>query len=185
MSRPQDYSTAAANGTGQFRIRRAFLLPLGLLLTLSVALLIVTLLQGQSTGKIIVLSALIIPVAGIFLESATRSAEIGSEAITIHKFLRNRSLRYDEVTEVEAVVVKKRAFLSISSEAHFLIISNAYADFPVMVRSLLSHVPEETVTEQAQKMAADPPVKSSDIVSCWIAAALMALILAVQLSGRL
>ncbi len=184
MSQAQNDPPASPHDTAQFRIRRAFLLPLGLLLALSVALLIVTLLQGQSTGKIIVLSALIIPVAGIFLESATRSAEIGPEAITIHKFLRNRSLRYDEVTEVEAVVVKKRAFLSISSEAHFLIISNAYTDFPTLVQSLLSHVPDEVVTEQARKMAADPPVKSSDIVSCWIATTLMALILAVQLYGR-
>ncbi len=184
MSQAQNHSTAPAHGTALFRIRRAFLLPLGLLLALSVALLIITLLQGQSTGKVIVLSALIIPVAGIFLESATRSAEIGPEAITIHKFLRNRTLRYDEVTEIEAVVVKKRAFLSISSEAHFMIISNAYEDFPTLTQSLLSHVPDEAVTDQAQKMAANPPVKSSDIVSCWIAAALMALILAVQLYGR-
>lgn len=184
MSAATDYHTEAAQNSRHFRIRRAFLLPLGLLLALSAALLIVTLIQGQSTGKILVLGALIIPVAGLFLESATRRTEIGTKAITIHKFLRERTLPYDEVTEVEAVVVKKRAFLSISSEQQFIIISNAYSDFPMLVQSLLARVPDEVVTEQARQMAADPPVKSADIISCWIAAALMALILAVQLFGR-
>ncbi len=173
-------SAEVSSGAQSFRIRRVFLLPLGLLLAVSLALLAVVILQGQTGGKIIILGIMIIPVAVILVESLARRAEVGDDAVTVHKFLRDKSLRYADLTEVESVVVRKRAFLSLSTEEHFLIISNAYDDFPRLVQTLLARVPAGVITEQARAMAANPPTKSSDIVSCWLAVALMSLILAVQ-----
>ncbi len=169
----------------EFAIRKAFLLPLGLLLLLIIALLVTALMQGQDTGKLIILALMILPIAGLFVESAARKAEIGDEAVTVHKFLRDRSMRYDEVTSVDAVVVRKRAFLSLSTMDGFMIISNAYEDFPALVHALLGRVPEEVIDEEARQMSADPPVKSGDIVSCWIGVILLGLILLLQLRGFL
>ncbi|WP_305045803.1 hypothetical protein [Geoalkalibacter sp.] len=175
--------TTTTGGSRQYRVNRAFLLPLGLLLGLTVVLLLVCLLQGQTGGKIIILGLMILPVGGLFVESLARRAEIGDEAVTVHKFLRRSSLPYAEITAVEAVRVRKRAFLSLSSLDHFLIFSNAYRDFPDLVRTLLAHVPDELVSADARALAADPPARSNDILSCWLAVGLMLLILVVQFVG--
>ena len=48
----------------------------------------------------------------------------------------------------------------------------------------MQRVPPETVSAETSSMAEAPPVKSGDIVSCWLAVALLLLILYGQLGGR-
>lgn len=167
-----------------FVIRRTFLFPLGLLLLLCLALLGVCVVQHQPLAKTLILGFIILPVAGLFVESLFRRAVIGPDGITVYKFLRRSSFTFAEITEVETVLVRKRAFLTLCAGDDFLLLSNAYADFPVLVRTLLERVPAGVASEETRRMAEAPPVKSSDIVSCWLAVALLAFILYTQLGGK-
>jgi len=166
-----------------YKIRRTFLFPLGLLLLLSVILLITVLLQGQPKIKVVVLGLMIVPIGALFLESFFRRIHFDAEMITVLKPLRSKSLKFSELTEVETLQVKKRVFLTLSTEADFLIISNAYADFPLLVNSILEHAPDQVVTTETRQMAINPPSKSSDIWSCWFAALLLAIILVLQFTS--
>jgi len=163
-----------------FTIRRSFLLPLGILLFLALLLLTVVLVQGQPTIKAVLLGVMILPVAGLFIESFFRRIGITAEAVTAFKPLRQKVLNFSDIVSVDTIQVKKRVFLTLSSEDHFLIISNAYADFPELVKSLLPKVTAEAISEETTKMAADPPTKSSDILSCWLGVLLLAIILVLQ-----
>lgn len=166
-----------------FAIRRAFLLPLGLLLLLCLALLALCFIQNEPREKIMILSFITLPVSVLFVESLFRRVALSGEDVTMFKFMRQRSLRFSEVTAVETVQVRKRAFVTLCAGDNFLILSNAYGDFPRLVQRLLSKVPAETVTEDTRRMAAAPPRKSTDIVSCWLAVALLSLIFFIQLRG--
>lgn len=163
-----------------FQIRRAFLLPLGILLILSLLLLATVLIQGQPIVKSVVLGIMIVPISGLFFESFFRRIHFDSETITVFKPLREKSLKFAELTEVETLQVKKRVFLTLSTEEDFLILSNAYADFPLLVNAILEHSSQQVITEETRQMAANPPSKSSDIFSCWLATILMAIILVLQ-----
>ena len=167
----------------EFRIRRTFLLPLGLLLALCLALLVVCIVQGQPTGKIAILAVIILPVAILFLESAFRRVRVDDQEIAMIKPLRRSVMPFNEVTAVDVVAVRKRAFLTLSSEDSFLIISNAYADFPRLMAEVLSRSPETSISDETRELAKAPPSKCSDIVSCWLGVALVALILYIQLGG--
>lgn len=171
------------NETRSFSIRKNFLVPLGLLLVLAAALFVTCLVQGQPVAKAIILGFIMLPVVGLFVESAFRRTLVDAEGVTVNKFLRSKRLRFDELTAVETVQVRKRAFLTLCADDEFVILSNAYADFPQLVELLLSRAPEAAVSEETRTMAADPPVKSTDIVSCWLAVALMAFILYIQWGG--
>jgi len=171
------------NSKQTFFIRRTFLLPLGLLLGLAVALCIVCLVQGEPLAKVLILAAIILPVAILFAESVCRRAVVTDDGVTVFKLLRNKALKFGAMTAVETVMVRKRVFLTLCADDDFVILSNAYADFPGLVRSLLARVPAAAVSEETKVMAAAPPVKSTDIVSCWLAVALLAFILYMQL-GR-
>lgn len=167
-----------------FSIRKAFLFPLGLALALAVALVVVCLVQGQPKAKIVILGLITLPIALVFLESLVRRTVVGEQEVTVFKVLRKKTMRLAEVTEVATVRIRKRVFMTLCAGDEFLILSNAYADFPALVRALLERVPPEAVSEETRLMAEDPPVKRADILSCWLAAALLAFILYVQLSGR-
>ena len=163
-----------------FTIRRSFLLPLGILLLEAVVLFAVVLAQGAGTAKAVVLGILLIPVSGLFAESYFRRLVIGADRVTAFRPFRQKSFAYADIVSVETIQVKKRVFLTISTEESFLIISNAYANFPELVQSLLEKVPEETIASETAAMAEAPPLKSSDIVSCWFGVILLAIILALQ-----
>lgn len=163
-----------------FQIRRTFLLPLGILLILSLLLLATVLIQGQPIIKAVILGILIVPISGLFFESFFRRIHFDDVAVTVFKPFREKSLKFEELTEVETLQVKKRVFLTLSTEEDFIIMSNAYADFPLLVNAILEHAPDQVITDETRKMAAHPPVKSSDIFSCWLAAILMVIILVLQ-----
>jgi hypothetical protein len=167
-----------------FAIRRTFLLPLGLLLLLSLALLVTCVAQSQPIAKAIILAFMILPVIAFFIESVCRRAVITDEGITIFKFLRKKHLLFSEMTAVETVMVRKRVFLTLCVDDQFIILSNAYADFPRLVSMLLDRVPSTVVSAETRTMAEAPPSKSTDIVSCWLAVALVAFILYIQFGGK-
>jgi hypothetical protein len=168
-----------------FSIRKSFLIPLGLLLAQCMILFILCLVQGQPLAKTLILGFIILPVAVLFAESFNRRTVVNNEKVTVFKFLRRKMLKFSEITAVETVMVRKRAFLTLCAGDDFLILSNAYADFPAMVDALLSRVPPDTVSEETKKLAAATPTKSTDIVSCWLGVLLLAFILYIQLGGRL
>jgi hypothetical protein len=168
-----------------FSIRKSFLVPLGLLLALCISLLIITIVNHQPIAKTLILAFIILPVAILFLESAFRSAVINETGVTVFKFLRKKTISFAQITAVETVSVRKRAFLTLCADDDFLIISNAYANFPALVNILLDRVPPATISNETKTMAAAPPVKSTDVISCWLAVALLTLILYIQLGGRL
>lgn len=169
--------------TREFTIRKNFLFPLGLVFILSLLLLILTISREQQTAKAFILAAILLPVALLFVESSLRRVVLDEEALVIRKLFRQKRMIYNEITSVDTVLVRKRAFLSISSESDFIILSNSYAEFATLVGQLLKKVPESTISAETQQMASAPPTKSGDIVSVWLAASLLLLILYVQLGG--
>ena len=180
MLEPHGVAAENVDGAESFRIRRYFLIPLGLLVVLLMALLLTSLAQGQPRAKVIILSVMIFPVVILLVESLFRRIAVSREGVVAHKLLRDKRIRFEEVTAVDLVQVRKRAFVTLSREDDFLIISNAYTDFPQLVGLLLDRVPPQAVSEETRELGRKAPVKSSDIVSCWLACGLVAFILYLQ-----
>lgn len=162
-------------------IRRSFLAPLGLLLLLAAALFVVCIEQGQPRAKLLILGAILLPVVILFVECAWRKVQIDAEQLIAVRLLRRKTLRFAEVTAVETVTLRNRTFFTLCAGDEFVILSNSYADFPGLVRTVLERVPPQAVSAETLAMAERPPVKLSDIVSSWVAAGVLAAILLLQL----
>jgi len=163
-----------------FVIRRAFLLPLGLLLLETLVLLVVCLVQQQPIAKALILLFLILPIAGLFVESLGRKLILDARGLTAKRLFRQQTIAFAEVTELETVMVRNRVYLTLCAGDDFLIFSNSYSDFPLLVSQLLESIPAGTVSAATAQMAAAPPTKKSDIISCWIGVALLVYILLAQ-----
>lgn len=154
--------------SSRYVIRRAFVAPLGLVLLLMAALLVVSILHGQPVAKVVFLLVFALPVTVLFVESALRRVEIGATGVTAYRLLRSRRLEFSRVTALETVQVRSRVFLTLAAgDDEFLIVSNGYADFPELVRTLVAALPETVVTDETRKLAAAPPTRHADVVMVW------------------
>lgn len=164
-----------------FNIRKAFLLPLGLLVVEIVALLASCIVFKQPVAKSIILAAMILPVIVLFVECLFRQTTIETDHIKTRKLLRSKKIDYTDITAVETIQIKKRAFVTVCTEDDCLIFSNAYSRFPTMINQLLDKLSDDVITDETAQMAQQPPRKSTDIISCWLAVVLMGFILYAQL----
>ncbi|MBE0582518.1 MAG: hypothetical protein IH612_02010 [Desulfofustis sp.] len=166
-----------------YSIRKNFLIPLGLVVLLSIVLLISALLLQLPTAKTIILGAFLLPACIIFAESCLRKVHIDEDAIEVNKLFRSKRISYTDLTAVDTIQVRKRVFVSLSSENDFMILSNSYDHFGLLLKQLVAKVPESVVSDETQKLVENPPQKCSDIFSAWLAVAVLALIIYVQLRG--
>lgn len=164
-----------------YQIRKGFLIPMGLTVFLGVILLLVGRWMQMPAGRLWLLAAFIAPAVLIFIESSRRKVRIGTDHVLVEKVLRSKRINFSDLTSVDAVKVRKRVFVSLSTENSFLIISNSYAHFDKLVRRLVEVVPDSILSAEARQLAEDPPQKCSDIFSAWLAVAVLLLVIAAQL----
>ena len=166
-----------------YNIRKSFLIPLGLVVILSILLLATAVMLQLPTAKIVILGAFLIPVGVLFAESSCRKIIIDSDAIRIRKLFRTKRMNFADLTAVDTIQVRKRVFVSLSSEDDFAIVSNSYNQFGALLKQLVSRLPDEIVSDETRQLAETPPQKCSDVFSAWLAVAVLALIIYVQLRG--
>jgi uncharacterized membrane protein len=165
----------------RYVIRRAFVAPLGLVLLLMGALLLVSILHGQPPAKVVFLLVFALPVTVLFVESAFRRLEIDADGVTAFRLFRSRRLAFTQITALETVQVRSRVFLTLAAgDDEFLIISNGYADFPGLVRTLIEALPAAVVTDETRQLAATPPRRHSDLVMVWFMVAALVYVLIAQ-----
>ncbi len=169
--------------TSTYTIRKSFLLPLGLVTLLSFALLITAIYLQLPTAKILILSVFLLPVSVIFIESSRRKVHVTADGVEISKLFRNKRLSYAELTDIDTIQVRKRVFVSLSSENDFIIISNSYEHFGELLKQLVKNVQDQVISDRTRELAENPPKKCGDIFSAWIAVAVLTLIIFVQLRG--
>ncbi len=166
-----------------YSIRKSFLIPLGLVVLLSFILLAIALFLQLPTTKIIVLGVILLPGCIIFAESSLRKVHVNKDAVLINKLFRSKCLSYADMTAIDIIRVRKRVFVSLSSENDFMIISNSYDHFESLLKQLLARVPESLVSDETRQLMKNPPQKCSDVFSAWLAVVVLALIIYVQLRG--
>lgn len=168
-----------------YRIRKGFLIPMGITVVLGIILLLIGITIQMPSGRLYLLAVFMIPAVLIFIESSRRKVHIGADRILMEKTLGTKELHFHDLTSVDAVRVRKRVFISLTTEDSFMIISNSYDRFGELVRQLVDLVPERAISDETREMAADPPLKCSDVFSAWLAVAVLLLVIAAQLRGVL
>ncbi len=163
-----------------FKVRRALLLPLGLLLAVQSALLLISLLQNPERKTSFFMAAVVVVLAALLVHNLMRRVELDETGITVWRVGRKKRLLFAELTEIEAVCLRKRLFISLWVGDSFIIITNAYAHFAALFQTLLRRVPGDLVTDELRSLVEQPPRHNGNIVMCWLAVIFSALILCRQ-----
>jgi hypothetical protein len=163
-----------------FTIRRALLLPLGLLLLVQLALLIVSVFQGQPLNKCLFVGGVVLVLAGLLANNLLRRIELDDEGITVCRIGRRRRMLFADLTEVEAVCLRKRLFVTLWVDESFLLLTNAYGNVDTLFQLLLQRVPSGLASDEVQEVVGNPPRHNGNIIVCWFAVVFSLLILCRQ-----
>ena len=169
--------------TDSYRIRKSFLIPMGLVVVLSLVLLISSIQLRLPLAKTLILGLFLLPAVAIFAESCRRRITLGATTLIAQKLVRRKTFAYSELTSVDTIKVRRRVFLSLSSENDFVIISNSYERFDELVAELIARSPAQSVSDETRRLAENPAQKSNDVFSAWLVAAVLLFIIYIQLKG--
>ena len=167
----------------QFKIRKKFIFALGLTSLLLVTLLIVCIIQQEATGKTLILGVIMLPVLAFFIESWRRQLSLTDDAVIACRLFRTKRLPFSEITSVDTVKVRRRVFVSINTEADFLIFSNNYDHFDQLISQLQERLPQNVISAETRTLIDESPHKSNDLFSVWLAIVVLILIIYIQLGG--
>jgi uncharacterized membrane protein len=166
-----------------YRIRLSFVIPLGLVVLLCLVLAAIVIIQEQPSAKLLVVGCALLPLGYLLFECVARRIEIDADGLRLIRLGRVRAFLWSEITAVETVRVRQRAFLTVNAGEDFLIIANMYAGFDHLLTSVLERAPTAAITEETRALAQAPPVKHSDIVILWGLAIMMAYLIFAQFSS--
>jgi len=164
-----------------YNIKKSFLIPLSVDAFFLLVLLAISLFTDSHPAERIVLTVILIPLIYVLLEASVRKAIISNEGIKIKKFLRQKSLEWQSITNVDTIVVRKKVFLALTTTKGFHVLSNSYGDFTTLVQDIIRHTGNEKVEERVKDIVAHPIRKISDIVGAWVAALLLGVIIYIKL----
>ena len=164
-----------------FKIQRALLIPFAISVALLFVLLCLSWFFKGSTIERIVLTAAFVPTLLLFVEAAGRMAAAGDGSLIIRKWLKKRDLRWEDITHVGCLTIRRKVYLLLTTTKGFHILSNAYGRFPALVKTIVDHVGPDKAEEEARRQIENPLKSISDPVSMWVAAVVIAAIIVLKI----
>ena len=164
-----------------YKIKNAFLVALSVDVVLLFLLCGISLFLKSAVFDIIVFALISIIALFILIETQSRKVLTGDQGLLIGKFFKRRELRWEDITHVGVLVLRKRVYVLLTTTKGFYIISNAYEEFPGLLGDIADRVDQERIEEEARDQIAHPINRMTDIISAWIAAALLVALIAYKL----
>jgi hypothetical protein len=164
-----------------YRVRKQFLVPLTLDLGLLFLLIAISFFTNATPAEMVILVVIFIPLLYIFLESLFLETSIGDKGVKIKKFLRGKELSWNDITNVDTMTVGKKVYLLLTTTRGFHVLSNTHGDFYSMVSDLSRHVDGERVEESVRTVVEEPVKRRSDIVSSWLAAIILVVVICLKI----
>jgi hypothetical protein len=154
----------------RYRIKRSFLIPLGLDAILLAALFLSSFLVAGTLLERAVLGLFFLLALAVFVEAASRNVGADEEGITIRKFFRETRLQWGQINYAGTLIMRGKAYILLTTAKGYHVLSSAYGDYEKLVADLVGRLDAERV-EDALRVQADQPVRGrSDAAAAWFAA---------------
>ncbi|MCE5262541.1 MAG: hypothetical protein LLG97_03285 [Deltaproteobacteria bacterium] len=164
-----------------YRIRRAFLVPLGIDALLLLCLLAISLLPKGSTTERLVFAFFFFPSAYLFLECIFRRVTVDDAGIALRRLWKVKQVSWEGVTHIGGLSLHKKVYLLLTTVRGFFIVSNAYEGFSELTAEIVSRVDPAKVEEEARQLGGRPPSGIAQVAMAWIAAVFMAGIILIKM----
>ena len=160
-----------------YRARVSFLVPLILDTLLLCVLVLISLFRGTFPAETIILVIILLPLTYLLLESLVRLVSVGETGIRIQKLFRNKTLQWEDITNVDVMIIRKKIYLLLTTTKGFYILTNTFGNFTTLVQDITGHLRDDVVEQRVLEVAERSVVRRADVVAAWIAVAMLAIII--------
>jgi hypothetical protein len=164
-----------------YRIRRAFLIPLGVDAFLLFCLFVISLLPQGSTTERLVFAVFFFPSCYLFLECFFRRVTLDDGGIVLRRLGREKRVAWEGITHIGGLSLHKKVYVLLTTINGFFIISNAYEGFSELTEEIVSHVDLVKVEEEVRLQAGRSPSGIAHVAMAWIAALFMVGIILIKM----
>jgi hypothetical protein len=166
-----------------FKIRRALMIPFGICAGGLICLLVLALLVKGSGLERVLLAVITLITIAFFLMARDRRITITDQGIVVRKFFKIKEINRDDINHVGCLILRKRVYLLLTTTRGFIILSNAYENFSVLIRSIVEQVGPEKVEEEVRALAESPAKNRADVISLWFAVVVIFGLIILKLSS--
>ncbi|MEK7828123.1 MAG: hypothetical protein AAB299_10425 [Thermodesulfobacteriota bacterium] len=166
---------------GIYRIRKSFLVPLGVDVFLLCALFVISMLPQGSATERTVFAIFFVPSLYLFFESLLRRVTVDGGGIVLRKLLREKRISWEGITHVGGLSIHNKGYLLLTTVNGFFIISNAYGGFSDLVEEIVSRVDRTKVEEEVRLHAGRSPSGIVHAALAWTAAVFMVGIILIKI----
>lgn len=165
-----------------FKVRRAFLIPLTVIITLLFLLLFISLFNGQIWERVI-LAAFFISSLFIGIETTRREILVTEEALQLKKFFLVKKFFWREITHLGVVELRNKAYFLLTTTKGFYFFSNILGNHSLLVRLLVDKLGVEKVEIEVKNYLDHPVERLSLIVMSWIAVLIIITVIILKLTA--
>ena len=160
-----------------YRARVSFLIPLILDTLLLCVLVLISLFRGTFPAETIILVIILLPLMYLLLESLVRVVSVGAQGILITKLFRKKTLHWEDITNVDVMIIRKKIYLLLTTTKGFHILTNTFGNFTALVQDITGHLRDDVIEQRVMEVAERSVVRRADIVAAWIAVAMLVIII--------
>ena len=164
-----------------YRVRKPFRVAVAAdlaLLSILMALSIFFVGSGAERTALAVIFAVLLLIG---IEAFCRRIFVDGEGLVLVKFFRKKRLQWRDITALGCVAVRKKVYFLLTTTKGFHILSNSYERYPDLLRQIIDHIGSEKVDSDVSSYVDTPLWNRSDLVSAWLAAVVMAGLIALKL----
>ncbi len=163
------------------KIRRAIVVPLGAALFSLFVLLMLAWSVPSLPGERTVLTTLFIILGYLLLEVTSRQVTFRDEGVEFGKFLRQKELRWDDITHLGSVVMGAKVYILLTTTRGFYVLSNNYEGFTELLQCLRTNLASERVDKEISDLIERPRPNNKPVLSAWLVVAVVIAVIALRL----
>ena len=159
------------------------MIPFGICAGGMICLLVLALLVKGSGLERVLLAVITLITVAFFLIARDRRITITDQGIAVRKFFKIKEINRDDINHVGCLILRKRVYLLLTTTRGFIILSNAYENFSVLIRSIVEQVGPEKVEEEVRALGEGPAKNRADVISLWFAVVVIFGLIILKLSS--
>jgi len=163
-----------------FKVRRAFLIPLWIIIFLFFVLVVVTIIGGrrwEATTAAVLFAIMLF----IGIEAQSRKITVDNEKVTIKKFFRTKAFMWAQINHLGMVELGNKVYFLLSRPRGFNFFSNMMENHAALVALLAEKIDAERVEQEIRDYLSRPVERLSIIVMEYVAALVLVGIIVVKL----
>lgn len=165
-----------------YKVKKAFLVPLAVIVVLLFFLFLVSLVKSENWEKIVI-AVLFLFSSAAFVGMGKKKIIVDDQGLKIKNIFRSKEFKWAEITHLAVVVLRKKVYFLLTTTKGFHIFSNLLENHALLIRELADKLGDDKVEAEVRNYLNNPLERLSFIIMSWVAVVIIIAVIILRFSG--